>query len=264
MKRTVLITMLALSSVCIISGCKAKREKIDLTTIHTTAAAEAPKETLAPETSKAPEETTAKIPDSSSNVTADIATDTADGHSIQYPVVSNMSDVQKQDAVNELLHKNALALTKTLEKDASLSVTCEVIAVDRKRITAVYTGSLTVPGGAHPTSVFYTNTVDLEEGKDLGFDDYADAYTMAGYVMSGDCQFAADSQDLEEALLAYRETQSLEYFTELLEQADFPLEKTDIFPESFSYTDKGVLYFSIPVPHALGDYAIVEFNMDGK
>ena len=34
--------------------------------------------------------------------------------------------------------------------------------------------------------------------------------------------------------------------------------------ESFSYTHEGVLYFSIPVPHALGDYAIVTFNMDGK
>lgn len=264
MRRTILITLFALSTVCIMSGCKAKHEKLDLTTIHTTAATESHKETLAPETSKAEEETTAGSSDNTANVTAQIFTETAGGHSIQYPTVSNMADQKKQETVNQLLHDNAVAITKTLAEDASVSISCKVTSVDRKRLTAVYTGTYTTPDGAYPTNVFYTNTVDLEEGKDLGFNDYADAYTMAGYVMSEDCQFIADSKELEDALLAYRKDQSLEYFTELFNSADFPLDHASIFPESFSYTDKGVLYFSIPVPHALGDYALVEFNMDGK
>lgn len=264
MKRNVLMTMLVLSSICIITGCKAKKEKIDLTTIHTTAATEAPKETLAPESSKAEEESTTMTPESSASVTAEISTDTTGGHSIQYPVVSNIADKSKQETVNQLLHENALAFTKTLADNASASITCKVISVDRKRLTAVYTGTYTTPDAPHPTNVFYTNTVDLEEGKDLSLSDYADAYTMAGYVMSNDCQFAANSQERKDALLAHRKEKTLEYFTELFNSADFPLDSASAFPESFSYTEKGVLYFSIPVPHALGDYALVQFNMDGK
>lgn len=266
MKRNVLLAIFVLSGICMLGGCQSKRENIDLSTIHTTAAQETPAETMAPETSQAEESETeeSKNHNSTSNVTAEISTDTANGHSIQYPVVSNMSDTAKQESINQLLYGNAIAITETLADDASASITCKVISVDRKHLTAVYTGTYTTPDAPHPTNVFYTNTVDLEEGKDLGFNDYADAYTMAGYVMSEDCQFKADSKELEDALLAYRKEKSLEYFTELFNAADFPMDDSSSFPESFSYTDKGILYFSIPVPHSLGDYALVEFNMDGK
>ena len=36
------------------------------------------------------------------------------------------------------------------------------------------------------------------------------------------------------------------------------------FPESFCYSHEVFLYFSIPYPHALEDYAIITFTLDGK
>ena len=105
-----------------------------------------------------------------------------------------------------------------------------------------------------------------DEIRSLGFNDYSDAYTMAGYVMSEDVEFFGADPLLTEELLKYRADQSLEYFTALFNQADFPLDPDGdaAFPESFSYTGGSMLYFSIPVPHALGDYALIQFPLDGK
>ena len=84
-------------------------------------------------------------------------------------------------------------------------------------------------GAAYPVSVFYTNTVDLNQVRNLGLSDYTDGYTMAGYVL-----------------------------------ADFPLASDTVWPESFSYENHGTICFSVPVPHALGDYVIVAFDPSTK
>ena len=128
---------------------------------------------------------------------------------------------------------------------------------------AIYTGELTAEGAAHPTAIFYTNTVDMDKDVDIGFSTYAEPSTMAGYVMSEGCQFDGLDGETEKAVREYIAGQSMDYFTELFRGADFPL-KGDTFPESFSYETEGDIFFSIPVPHALGDYAIVKFTPDTK
>lgn len=275
MKRTYILPLLIFSSSMMIFGCTRKHEEVDLSGIHSSQA----NETFAPSTAPAVEVTStaetqesteaSKVQDASSNVSAKIETyrDTSAGSiSIQYPVVSNLSDEQTQTAVNELLFTNATAIaTQYSPEDAvTLDITCQIISVDRNRLVAVYKGMAQTEGGAHPTNIFYTNTVDLKQVKSLGFNDYSDAYTMAGYLMSDDVQFSHATNTQE--ILNFRSTMSVEQYTEMFNQADFPLSSTEdaIFPESFSYTHQGILYFSIPVPHALGDYAIVTFNIDGK
>lgn len=277
MKPTYILPLVLLGSSVIMFGCGKKQEGTDLSGIHTTAQTQketmasttAPVEvTTAAETTKAVSESETGALESSANVSADIETFKDGTISIQYPVVSNLSDSGAQKAVNELLLANATAITRfiTPEDPVTIDVTCKVISVDRSRLTAVYEGTEQVQGAAYPTNIFYTNTVDLKQVKSLGFNDYSDAYTMAGYVMSGDVEFYQASPDLTAALLAHRATMSVEQYTQLFDQADFPLSSSQdaSFPESFSYTHEGVLYFSIPVPHALGDYAIVKFNIDGK
>lgn len=276
MRHHYILPILLLAASIAVSGCTGRHEEVDLSGIHTSAAKEtmaastvaatvAP--TTAPETQKSSESSGG----AASNVSAKVETykDTQKGSvSIQYPVVSNLGDSALQDQVNELLLTNATAIANAMgaEDPVTLDITCKVVSVDRSRLTAVYKGTCQVQGGPYPTNVFYTNTVDLKQAKSLGFNDYSDAYTMAGYVMSDDVQFYQASEETSRLLLAHRATQSVEEYTQLFEQADFPLSLTEEaqFPQSFSYTHEGVLYFSIPVPHALGDYAIVAFNMDGK
>lgn len=278
MKRTILITTSILLAATMLSGCKSRNyEKVDLSSIHTTAAPE----TLAPsrpETTKATtEETTAadesegdKDSTTAKGVSSVKETYKTNNISIEYPVVSGMSDNIRQDKVNQLLKDNAtsyLSLQKVDEAKDTLKVTCQVISSDRKRLTAVYKGTYTKDGESTPTKIFFTNTVDLEQVSSLGLNNFTDGYTMAGYLLSNDCEFHDASADLTTQLLNYRSTQTLEEYTKLLEHADFSTVKSGddaALPQSFSYMDQGVLYFSIPVPHELGDYAIVKFYLDGK
>lgn len=242
-------------------------EKADLSTIHTEAATESPKETLPP-TTEAETETAAPTENgNTSSVTAEIETYTSGKVSIQYPAVNKMDDADKQAKVNELLKSNALSVIKANEIDESkdtLSIKCKIISVDRKRITATYTGSLMGDGAAHPVNLFYSNTVNLPQVQDLGFEDFTDAYTMAGYVLSDDVKFSGISADVEAAVLEYRSSLDIDTLTAVFDGADFPLSSGTAWPESFSYEKQGTIFFSMPVPHALGDYVIVSFDPSTK
>ena len=274
MKRKFSILLLLAGSILLLNGCKKKHEQVDLSSIHTTAA----RETMAPSTASEEEttteaeseETTKASNDASQISSKALSYQPQDNVSIAYPEIANMNDSGKQEQVNKLLMENASALYTCLAADGtleSMDIKCKVEALDRNRATVVYTGSYKLKDGPYPVSVFFTNTVDLQQVKSLGINDYSDAYTMAGYLMSDDVQFYQVNDSLKSSLLEYRATQTVEDFTDLLNQADFPLKSSDgtaDFPESFSYLNQSTLYFSIPVPHALGDYAIVSFPMDGK
>lgn len=293
MKRYTVILTLTLLCALSIAGCSKKnQDKTDLASTHTTAAAE----TMSPTTPAAETEETAAAgketakdadgetkkedPDksnSTSSVTTSIHTYTTGNISIEYPVVSNLTKATVQETVNNLLKEHALEFIKAYgvdESKDSLSVKCKVVSADRRRLTAVYTGSYMPDGGAHPVSLFYTNTIDTALGEDMGLTDYADPYTLAGYVLSGDCQFVDADSDLEKELMKIKNDTDIDTYTEMFRRADFPWkapktaskesEEAIKFPEVFSYEDQGTIYVSIPVPHALGDYALIKYTPDTK
>lgn len=274
------VMALALSGAILMTGCKKSgREKIDLSNVQTTAAPG----TMAPETSQAPtkagttaaETSTAESTKSASgskgsgtavkNISTRIDTYTSGKVSIEYPSVTNMDDSAKAAAINTLLKDNALSILDHYKLDDTqdtLAVRCKVLSADRNRITATYTGSCQTKGGAYPVNLFYSNTIDVGKADNIGFSKFADPYTMAGYVLSNDCEFYNATTELTAKLMEYKNETTIEAYTRLFNQADFPVR--DTFPESFSYEYEGTIFFSIPVPHALGDYAIVKYTPDTK
>lgn len=238
-------------------------DKIDVSTIHTQPSAETMPASAEPSEPQAAE-TTAP---STAGVSASVETYTSGKVSIQYPVVSNLTDSQLEEKVNALLKANALSVIKANDIDEaadSLEIQCSVISVDRSRLTAAYKGSLSVQGAAHPTNLFYSNTVSLTQAQDLGFEDFADPYTMAGYVLSDDVKFLDADEELAAAVKEYRSGLSIDELTKIFQEADFPLESETSWPQSFSYEKQGLICFSMPVPHALGDYVIVAFEPSTK
>lgn len=244
------------------TGCKSK-EKIDLSSTHTTAEAttEVAKETMpattAPETTKA----------ASAAVETSMETYKNQKISIQYPAVSNLSDESMEQKVNTLLKDNALSVIKGYEMDESkdsLTVTAKVISVNRKRIVITYEGIYTPDQAAHPVNLFYSNTVDLDGARNLGLNDYADAYTVAGYIVSGDYKFANVTGDLEKAARESLKTGShtVDSYYDMLSKADFS--SSDNFPKVFSYEEQGTVFISIPVEHSLGDYVLIKYIPDNK
>lgn len=281
-KQHVLFAALAAAVALSASGCKS-REKIDLDTLHTSEA-----ETMAStetsggdkekETEKAEEKETEKEAgketgetqkgaDSSSalSVRSKIATEKQGKTSIEYAVLSNLRDPKMEETVNALIKEKALQILTDYQIDPAadtLTVKCTVLSLDKNKAVLTYEGSLMVNGAAHPSDLFYTTTVDLNKGTLLGLSDYADAYTMAGYILSDDCVLKKPA-DAKEAL-EYLKSQDLNAMWDILKQCDFTAENTEGFPQSFSYENQGIIYMAVPVPHALGDYVIVSYTPDTK
>ena len=164
--------------------------------------------------------------------------------------------------IYQKLKENALSIIKAYcsdSKKAAISIKCQVPSLTRKRITALYTGSVSPEGAAYPSNVFYTNTLDLNS-----VSDYTDPYTMAGYVLSDDVQFQNLSGQTLSAVLEERKLTDLNGYTAMFEGADFPCDPSKEWPSSFSYEKQGEIYFSIPVSHGAGDYAVVKFTPETK
>lgn len=268
MKRTLIIPALILTGACMVWGCGSKN-KTDLTSAHTTAAdetmaaTESSEEESVPEVTAADDETEKEGSSSFSGVTIEKYSN--NNISIEYPSVSD-SLSSNASAVNDLVKNNAMSVISAYGVDESadsLTIDCQIISANKQRLTVLYTGDLTVSGGAHPTALYFTNTIDMDEVADIGLSTYADPYTMAGYVMSDDCTFEGLTADQEAAVKEYKASQSINIYNDLFKNADFPL-KGGAFPECFSYEVQGEIHISIPVPHSLGDYAVVVFTPETK
>lgn len=260
------LCMLALTGAVMLGGCK-KKEKINPASTHTTAAAEVTEAESEEEMEESVETTTeaVKETEAAKNITAKKNLYESGKVSIEYPTVVNVSDAAQAEALDELLKENALAVIEGLELDETqhtLKVTCQVMHADRNQLTIVYKGTLDKGDGDGIRNVFYTSTVDVKQVKNLRLSKYADPYTMAGYVLSDDCIFPTANETLTEKLKKEKGKRTLEQYTELFTNADFS--ESGVFPESFSYEYEGNIYFSIPVSHEAGDYAIVMFAPDGK
>lgn len=235
-----------------------------------TAAASAP-------TQQAAASTAAKTEPSAPSVRTSVETYEKGNIRICYPVVSGSEDPSRLKKVNALLKKNALSILENYpdskeplnqDKD-TLNVKCRVVSADSNRITVVYDGYYHMDMSAYPNNIFYSNTVSMKNAANLGFKDFTDPYTMAGYVLSSDVKIKNDNKDIVEAFMNSRKNISQDQYTECFRNADFPLKtgpdgKTANWPDSFSYEENGKIYFSVPVIHAIGDYILIEYAPDAK
>ena len=267
-KQIVMFAMFAMMAAVSITGCK-KKETVDLTGIHTTEAtttAETMAETKAPVKVEI-KETEAAGSDASAvlSVQAKIATEKNGKTMIEYPILSNLRNADTEDSVNTLIKKYALKLLDVYminpEKD-NVTIACDVLSLDRSSGVFAFTGSMMPEGAAYPTELYYTLTVDLNKGKIKGLSDYADPYTMAGYILSEDCIITKSIDD--SVVKDYLSSLDINVLWETLKNCDFNSQNEDGYPQAFSYELQGIIYMAIPVPHALGDYAIVEFHPETK
>ncbi len=284
MKKNVIILAAAVTILSFAAGgCKSK-EKISLDSIHTTESdsASMEKETMKESAAESTIETTSaqpsvsgtketegktdsKDPASALSVRSKIATEKKGGISIEYPILSNLRDSSLTDKVNQLLKDNAVRIISGYDLDPdsdTLSIQCKILSLDRKKAVITYQGTLMVKDSAYPSDIFYTTTVDLNKGTLLGLSDYADAYTMAGYLRSDDVVIVKAAE--AEAVKSYLKSQEIDVLWATLRKCDFTATDTGDFPQAFSYEDQGSICISYPLPHGLGDYVIVRFDPDTK
>lgn len=274
LKYALTLTILALSTASLTTGCKKKHEKIDLSgtqAVESTApfsSTEAESKgneniLIEPGIENAQSQGTS-AGGSATSFSLSVKTDTYQNGSvsIQYPVIS---DPSVKAGINEHLKENALSILKAWEIDEAkdtLDVTCKILSATKNRITVRYDGSVMTDGGMHPTAVFYTNTVNLSSGSDIGLSYLADPATLASYVLSDDCTFPEADAEMAATAKTFLKEEDLSYYTSLFQKADFPYQEN--FPECFSYEYEGSIYFSIPTAHALGDYILAVYTPENK
>ena len=127
-----------------------KKETIDLSSLHTTEAAEIQEnETDTPTEGGTLDLTTDKDTKKSESsgskysVTTSMETYSEGGVSIQYPALSNLSDSELEKKINEMLRTNAIAVAKAkgLPKEGStLDVKATVESSNLKRFVVSYKG----------------------------------------------------------------------------------------------------------------------------
>lgn len=264
MKKTKLrILILAALAAFSITGC-GKKETVDVSSLHTTAAA---KETLA---EQEPEETTAALLEQETKPetnTAGLGTKleskTIGRAAIQYPVISNSKDSSRQQNANALIQSNAEKIA-SLFADQEITIEAAVESVNLRRITILYTGETT-----KGERLFFSNTIDLETVQNLGLSDFADPYTVAGYLVSGEYKLSEQQGD-EAAIRSYlnQPEKTLDYYYSLLQKADFGKNAEDstdeALPSVFSYEKQGVIYLALPLPQQLGSYVLIHYSPDNK
>ena len=276
-KYALTVTLLALSTACLATGCKKKHDKIDLSGSQAT---ESTVQTAPVSTTAAESETSSSITiepgienaqsqgtsagGAATSLSLSVKTDTyQNGNvSIQYPVISDNS---VKPEINDHLKDNALSILKAWEIDEAkdtLNITCKVLSATKNRIAVRYDGNVMTDGGMHPTAIFYTNTLSLSSGSDIGLSYLADPATLASYVLSDDCTFPETDAETAATAKTFLKEYDQSYYTALFQNADFPYQET--FPECFSYEYEGSIYFSLPVAHALGDYILAVYTPENK
>ena len=90
---------------------------------------------------------------------------------------------------------------------------------------------------------------------------------IARFPVKPDVEVVSLNKNAYDYFIKNRNNTSIEEYTELLSEADFPLKNEDeikVFPKSFSYVKNGDIYVSIPTERSAGDYVLIKFSPNSK
>lgn len=263
MRKHMIPVVLILCLMLAAAGCK-KKEKVDLSDVTT----QAPEQTTQAQTKETKEtETAGETTAAPKGAYAQETTYLHKNLGIKYPQIVNMEDSDRQTAVNDQIKEDVMAVIEAngldTEKD-SLNLTYKVSALDRDKIVIFYEGSFEKDGAADPTALFLTDTISLKTGKHTRLSDYVDGKTLSSLLTAdGEYQVVGDDEDLKKEVRKYLASQKASDLEKIFNNADFGGAGKD-FPKSFSYERQGVIYFTVPVSHALGDYALLSYTPETK
>ena len=175
---------------------------------------------------------------------------------LRCPQTAGLSDEAKQTALNKLIQNDVWQHTVGPDIDAypretiTYNLDYTVTLQTENLLSVLYTGSVSIEGGIHPSNVIYAATFDLQEAKKLSLSDFAtvDA-AFVDRVQRADTVAAADGTkpDGISALIQSLTTdEMIRGFTDGL--------GTDYY--TFHLTPDALIV-SVPVVHAAGDYALI-------
>lgn len=184
---------------------------------------------------------------------------------IHYPQLNKMQDKELEQQINTLIQEDATLFLKQYQGgDSPLEMNYEVLLPDSDTFSIRYTGDYN--GGMYPTNLFFTTTIDWKNGEKVRLADmfvidegFIEKLQNASYI---DWENPKEpNQEKQDAIVEYVNTFDSETLIEAITKADHPNPEENPYGV-FSYFLDDAVIISIQVPHALGDHAEFELNMN--
>jgi len=174
---------------------------------------------------------------------------------IIYPQVSNQKQSSKVLNLNDIIKLQSLNILNGIEgKDVTLELSYEINSFNNEYLSISFAGHSYFQEAAYPQNIFYTVNIDLNDNKVLRLSDVSNDYQrLAKYILN--CDTNGESK---EALEYIKQKYNFNEMVQLLETAD---NSNNYFEDSscvYSYYKDDIIGISFSVPHAIGDYVIVE------
>ena len=255
MKKLILITAVSIS--ILITGCAASNTaKQDTPTPQVSAVAETQTLEASPATSG--EKTSAQPGVQPYTITTAIYSQ--DNIKVQYPQLEGMADSSKEKAVNALIKNDVLNSQveepiKSYQDDSgaplklTLDLVYKVTMYTWELFSVYYTGNSYIEGGAHPNRNFYATTIDLNKITKLSLSDFTTIDTALVQKIKHSTEITETIEGMDSSVLIpfFQSEDDQIMLQELQDQ------------NAYFYITPDSLAICVYVPHALGDYAVINF-----
>jgi hypothetical protein len=176
--------------------------------------------------------------------------------SIQYPVISDLSDKDMQKKINEVIMQETLKIYDYYDYEDRGHLDLEIefnIALESSSILSIqYYGLGYVENVAHPNKLFYTTNIDMQRGVKLKLVDLISIEDdFVNMFINGDFKHVGPLE--EDPILDYN-------YPLAIVKENFI--NADNMGSEFSYLTNDSLGISIPASHAIGGYALYEIKYD--
>ncbi|WP_379157924.1 PdaC/SigV domain-containing protein [Paenibacillus sp. sgz5001063] len=180
-------------------------------------------------------------------------------YKIKYPQLFGMSDVDKQNELNNTLKDEALKVLKYYEEPSGfvdINIDYKIVLETRNILSIQYSGVGDVSNAAHPNNLFYTTNINIKSGERLRLKDIVniDEDLASKFLNDG---FKALWPAQGEALKHFTNEEIKQNFTDA-DSLDYI--GTEKQADVFSYFTNDSLGISISVSHAIGDHAEFEIK----
>lgn len=187
---------------------------------------------------------------------------------IAYPVFS-LEDKEFSEKINQKEKEDALRILEYFDVDVEkdmLDITYEIADITKDWISIVYCGSYSRVDAAYPTEVCYTSNLSLKDGSHLRISHMEQPEWLAKRMGQGAYRIIGEEAELIEAVKNQISALTEEELISNLVCADFGTESYESYPGWFSFwstiEEETHISLVIPVPHVLGDYAVLEISSE--
>lgn len=181
-----------------------------------------------------------------------------DKANIKYPKLINLENTNIEDKWNKIIEDRITSDLDLLTENDQYNLTYEVASSDAEEISIKLIGDCYYEGAAHPFKFIYTYNISLANGESQRLSELVDVNKLANNIYNN-TGFTIETDINEEFMdYIYSAFDNEELLAEML--INFDYSEDGELPYGYSFIENGKLHLCIEVPHALGDYAIIELN----